>query len=161
MGKLSQEVYKKAEVSEIVSFEEYNVTVPDLIKLFDNCLTKNRALRSLNLSNSSLGGFGISLVSQLVKSNSKLDTIILNNCGISTHDLEQFLKSVSIHPTSLREISLENNPFDENAIKMLTNYQQNHPNIKMHYPKTSVERNPEDIYASPFEDGRAFKGKYK
>lgn len=160
MGLLPEEEFVKAATSEIVSLENYNINVPELIKLFDKALIKNQNLRFLNLSNSTLGGFGINLVCEFLKKNSTIETLILNNCYLSSHDLATFIESVSNHH-SLKEISLENNHLDEKTIMLLTAFQQKNPNIRLHYSSTPVLRDPEDIYASPFEDGSAFKGKYK
>jgi predicted esterase YcpF (UPF0227 family) len=159
MGFLPDEEYAKAESSEAVSLENYNINVPDLIKLFD-CLVQNENLRSLNLSNSTLGGFGIKIVCEFLKKNSTIEKIILNNCQISVHDLALFIESISNHH-SLKVISLEDNSFDEKAIMLLQAFQQNQPNMHLHYSSTPMPRNPEDIYASPFEDGSALKSKYK
>lgn len=159
MGFLPDEEYAKAESSEVVSLENYNINVPDLIKLF-NCLIQNENLRSLNLSNSTLGGFGIKIVCEFLKTNSTIEKVILNNCQISAHDLALFIESIStLH--SLKEVSLEDNQFDEKAIMLLQSFQQNHQNLNLHYSSTPTPRNPEDIYASPFEDGSALKNKYK
>jgi hypothetical protein len=86
---------------------------PDLSELA-NKLASNTSLKSLDLSLTKLDPAGMACLGLALQTNSSLQYLILNHCGISAHGIRSF--SVFLpHMRGLKTLKLTGNPIEDNA----------------------------------------------
>jgi Ran GTPase-activating protein (RanGAP) involved in mRNA processing and transport len=86
---------------------------PDLSELA-NKLAHNTSLKSLDLSLTKLCPWGMACLGLSLKSNSSLQCLTLNHCGISAHGMRSFCVSLP-HMRGLKTIKLTGNPIEDTA----------------------------------------------
>lgn len=82
-------------------------------------LAINTTITRLDLSGVFLGGRGLRVLVSALHNNSTIRELLLNSCAISTSDLDTLCEFVKSPNSRIESLSMANNSFDVNALKIL------------------------------------------
>ncbi|XP_058610631.1 NLR family CARD domain-containing protein 3-like isoform X2 [Onychostoma macrolepis] len=77
-------------------------------------------LRELNLSGNELGDSGLNLLSDALKDTATLETLWLNDCGVTDEGCAALALALRSNPSHLRELNLSGNKLGASGMKLLS-----------------------------------------